>query len=75
MIVPAATVGETFRTTRMSAVAPAATLGFVQETDVVTVHVQPAGADTDENVVFAGMTSVKAAFAAAAGPLLVIVWV
>jgi hypothetical protein len=75
VIVPAATVGATFTTTIMSAIAPTATLGFVQVTEVVTVQVHPGGADTEENVVFVGIGSAKLTVEAAAGPLFVIVCV
>ena len=76
VIVVAATVGATFTTTIMSAAEPAARLlESVQVTEVVVTQVQPAGADTETNVVLAGMASVKLAVAAAAGPLLVTVCV
>src|SRR5260370_18063010 len=52
VIVAAATVGARFTTTMRSADAPAATLGLVQVTQAVTLHVQPAGADTDPELVF-----------------------
>ena len=76
VIVPAATVAGTFTTTIMSAVAPTARLGSVQFTFPVpptagVVQIQPAGADTDWNVVFVGVASVKLTPAAAAGPLFV----
>ena len=45
MIVPAAIVGLTVKTIRMSADAPVATLGFVQVTEVVAMQVHPAGAE------------------------------
>ena len=71
----AVTVGATFTTTMMLADALAARLDAVQVTDVVVVHDHPAGAETEAKVVLAGMPSVKLKFAAAAGPLLVIVCV
>jgi hypothetical protein len=80
VIVPAAIVGATFRTTIMSAAVPDATLGSVQLTVPVAptagaVQVHPTGAETDANVVLVGVTSVKLAVVAAAGPLLVTVCV
>jgi hypothetical protein len=75
VIVATATVGARFTTTMMSADAPAATLGLVQVTEAVTVHVQPAGAETDTKVVFAGIASAKLTVDAAAGPLFVTVCV
>jgi uncharacterized membrane protein len=76
VIVPAAIVGATFTTTAMSAVAPAAReLESVHVTEVVTVQDQPTGADTETNVVFVGIGSVKLAPVAAAGPLFVTVCV
>src|ERR1700684_3243245 len=75
VIVPAATVGATFTTTMMSAEAPAAKFGSVQVTDVVVVQDQPAGAETETNVVLSGIASVKLTAEAFAGPLLVTVWV
>jgi hypothetical protein len=75
VIVPAATVEATFTTITMSADVPAARLGLVQVTEVVVVQVQPAGAETDTNVVFVGIASVKLTVVAAAGPLLVTVCV
>lgn len=55
VIVPAATVVGTFTITIMSADALAAKLESVQITEVVTVQVQPAGAETETKVVFVGM--------------------
>jgi hypothetical protein len=75
VIVATDTVGARFTTTMMSADAPATTLGLVQVTEAVTVHVQPTGAETDTKVVLAGIASVKLTGAAAAGPLLVTVCV
>ena len=46
-IVATETVGARFTTTMMSADAPEARLGSVHVTEVVTVQVQPAGAETD----------------------------
>jgi hypothetical protein len=71
----ATTDGATFTTTRISADAPAARLGSEQVTEVVTVQVQPTGADTEENVVLVGIASVKVAPVAAPGPLFVTVCV
>src|ERR1700716_509471 len=75
VIVPAATVGATFTTTMISAVAPKARLGFVQVTEAVTVHVHPAGGAPATNVGLFGIGSVKLTADAAAGPLLVTVCV
>jgi hypothetical protein len=80
VIVGATTLAATFTTTTMLAVAPTARLGSVQLTVPVeptagAVHVHPAGATTDWNVVFRGVASVKFAFVAANGPLFVTVWV
>jgi hypothetical protein len=75
VIVATDTVGARFTTTMMSADAPAATLGLVQVTAAVTVHVQPTGAETDTKVVLAGTASVKLTGDAAAGPLFVTVCV
>jgi hypothetical protein len=55
VIVPAATVVGTFTATIMSADALAARLGSVQITEVVTVQVQPAGAETERKVVLVGI--------------------
>src|SRR5580704_3733213 len=79
VMVPVAVVG-TFTTTRMSAVAPAARVGSLQVTVPVPptagdVHVHPAGGETDSNVVFVGVASVKTTAEAEAGPLLVTAWV
>jgi sirohydrochlorin ferrochelatase len=81
VIVPIATVEGTFNTTTISAEVDAARLEpsvqlivpVAPTAGVVQVH--PAGASTDWNVVFAGVASVKAAPAAAAGPLFVTVCV
>ena len=67
--------GATFTTTMISAEVFAAMLRSVQVTEVVVVHIQPAGAETETNVVFAGIASVKLADVAAAGPLLATVCV
>ena len=75
VIVPAATVGATLTTIIMSDVAPAATLGLLQVTEAVTAQVHPAGADTEETVVFAGTGSLNITVEAVAGPLFVIVCV
>lgn len=71
----AVTVEGTPSTTIMSADVLAAMLGFVQVIVPVAptagvVQVHPAGAETDWNVVFVGVTCVKVAPVAAAGPLL-----
>src|ERR1700722_4966599 len=73
-------VGGTLTTTIMSASAATARLAAVQFTLPVAptagaVQLHPAGARTDSNVVLAGVPSVKLRPVAAAGPLLVIVWV
>jgi hypothetical protein len=73
VIVPAGTEGATLTTITMAASAPAARLGLVHVTEVVTVHVHPTGADTEEKVVFVGIGSVKLTPEAAAGPLFVMV--
>ena len=80
VIVGATTLAATFTTTTMLALAPTARLGSVQLTVPVeptagAVHVHPAGATTDWNVVFRGVASVKFAFVAATGPLFVTVCV
>jgi hypothetical protein len=80
VMVPAATVVGTFTTTMMSAAVVAARFGVVQFTFPLAptagwVQVQPAGADTDSNVVLTGVASVKLKPVAAAGPLFVIAWV
>jgi hypothetical protein len=69
----------TFTTTRMAADVFAAKLGSVQVTFPVAptagvVHVHPAGAETEANVVLVGTASRKLTDVAAAGPLFVIVW-
>jgi hypothetical protein len=60
----------------MVPLAPAATLGLVQLTGG-EVHVQPgaAPAETDTNVVLAGVASVKVAVVAAIDPAFVTTWV
>src|SRR3984957_18909 len=74
---PWATVDGTFTTKTMFAVAPDARLAESLQVTVPAVptagviHVQPAGASTDWNVVLVGVASVKLAPAAGAGPLLV----
>jgi hypothetical protein len=84
-IVEVAVIGEVvtvearFTTTIMSADADAARLGSVHVTLPVAptagvVHVQPAGADIEAKVVLAGTASRNVTAAAAAGPLLVTVW-
>jgi len=75
VIVATATVEARFTTTMMFADAPATTLGLVQVTEAVTVHVHPAGAESDTKVVLAGIASVKLTVDAAAGPLFVTFWV
>ena len=75
VIVATATVGARFTTTMMFADANAATLGLVQVTEAVTVHVQPTGAESDTKVVLTGIASVKLTVDAAAGPLFVTVCV
>ena len=55
VIVATETLGATFTTTMISAEVPEARFGSVQVTDVVTVQVHPAGAETETNVVFAGI--------------------
>jgi hypothetical protein len=81
VIVPAAVAAGTFTTTIMSATVPDAIAeGSVQLTFPVAptagaVHVQPTGAETDWNVVFVGVASVKLTPVDAAGPLFVIVCV
>ena len=73
-------VDATFTAMIMSAEAPDARLASVQFTFPVAptagvVQVQPAGTDTEANVVFGGVASVKLTAEAAAGPLLVTVCV
>jgi hypothetical protein len=75
VIVAATTDGATLKTRTISAEEPAVRLGSVQVTEVVVVHVHPAGASTEANVVLVGITSEKLTPAAAAGPLFVIVCV
>jgi len=75
VMVAAVTVEATFTTTRIEAEVPDAMLGLVQTTEVVVVQVQPAGAETETNVVLVGIASVKLTEDAAEGPLLVTVWV
>ena len=75
VIVATATVGATFTKMAISTDAPAAIVGFVHVTEAVTVQVHPAGAETETNVVLAGIASAKLRFDAAAGPLLVTVCV
>ena len=65
-------VAGTFTTMMMSTDAPEARVGSVQVTEVVVTQVHPAGAETEANVVLAGIGSVKLTPVAAAGPLLVI---
>ena len=80
VIEAAVTVDGTLTTTRMFADTPDATLGLVHVIVPVAptagvVQVHPAGAETDWNVVFVGVASVKVAPVAVAGPLLVTVCV
>ena len=75
VIVATDTVAARFTTTMMSADAPAATLGLLQVTEAVTVHVHPAGAETDTRVVLVGIASAKLTVDAALGPLFVTVCV
>ena len=75
----AKTVDAVFTTTMMFADALRARLGLVQVTLPVpptagVVQVQPAGAETEANVVLAGTGSRKLTPLAAPGPLLVIDW-
>jgi hypothetical protein len=74
-MVVAATEGATFTTTTMSADVAETMLASVQLTEVVVVQDQPTGADTETNVVLAGIASVKTTFVAVAGPLFVMVCV
>jgi hypothetical protein len=69
------TVAGTATTTMMSAEVFAARVDAVQVTEVVVAQIHPAGAETETNVVLAGIASVKVRFAAAAGPLLLTLWV
>src|SRR5712675_357021 len=71
VMVATTTDGATFTTTMISADAPAARFGSVQVTEAVITQVQPAGAETETNVVLAGIASVKLTVEAAAGPLFV----
>ena len=75
VIVATVTDAATFTTTMMADDVPEAMLGSVQVTEVVVVQVQPTGAETETNVVLVGIGSVKLTPVAAAGPLLVTVWV
>ena len=81
VIVPMGTVEGTPTTTTMSAEVPDGRLAvslqltFPVEPTAGAVHVHPAGASTDWNVVFSGVASVKLTPVDAAGPLFVIVWV
>src|SRR5258708_22363787 len=75
VIVATTTVEATFTTTMMSADAPAARVGSLQVTEAVITQVQPTGAETEANVVLAGIASVKLTAEAEAGPLLVTVCV
>src|SRR5580704_4026348 len=73
----AVTVAGTFTTMMMSDSAATARLAAEQVTVPVAptagaVQVHPAGGETDSNVVFAGVASVKLRPVAVAGPLLVI---
>jgi hypothetical protein len=75
-----ATEGARFTITIMSAELPDGRLAAEQVTLPVpptagVVQVQPAGAETDAKVVFAGVASRKVGAVAAAGPLLVMVCV
>lgn len=74
MIVPLAVPAVTLYTTENVPFAPAATLVLVQLTGG-DVQVQPVGADTETNVVLAGVGSVKVAAVAATDPVLVTAWV
>src|SRR3954447_21244209 len=79
VMVPIATVDGTFNTTTMSAEVPAPRLAVSLQVIVPVpptagvVHVHPAGASTDRNVVLGGVTWVKMTPVAAAGPLFVTV--
>jgi hypothetical protein len=80
VMVAAVTDEATLTATMMSAEALAARLESVQFTVPVAptagvVQDQPTGAETDWNVVLVGIASVKLTDEAAAGPLLVTVWV
>src|SRR5258708_29543842 len=75
VIVATTTVEATFTTTMMSADAPAARVGSLQVTEGVMTQVQPTGAETEANVVLAGIASVKVTAEADAGPLFVTVCV
>jgi hypothetical protein len=75
VIVEAAVLTGTFTVTRMFTEALTARLESVHVTEVVVVQVQPAGADTETNVVPVGIASTKLTVEAAAGPLLVTVCV
>lgn len=80
VMVVAAMVGATFTTTMMFAESPEARLaGPVQVTLPVAptagvVHVKPAGVEMEAKVVLVGTASTKVTPTAAAGPLLVTVW-
>ena len=73
VMVAAVTDDATFKTTMIAADAPGARLGSVHVTEVVVVQVQPAGAETETNVVLAGIAWVNVTPEAATGPLLVTV--
>src|ERR1700685_162666 len=74
VMVEAVTDEARFTETMMSADVPEASEESEQFTDVVVTHVQPLGAETETNVVLAGIASVKVTAEAVAGPLLVMVW-
>lgn len=69
----AVTLVAKFTTTTMFADVAEAMVEAVHVTDVVVVQDQPAGADTETNVVFEGIASVKVGVVAAPGPLFVTV--
>jgi hypothetical protein len=81
VIGPVVTVEGTFNTTTMSAEVPAPRFALLLQVMVPVaptagvVHVHPAGASTDWNVVFAGVAWANETPAAEAGPLLVSVCV
>src|SRR5579871_1039685 len=68
MAVPAATVPLTVTVNVKLAVVPDAMLAMEQVYGEVLVQVQPAGPDSDENVVLAGSVSVRTTVVALAGP-------
>jgi prephenate dehydrogenase len=80
VVLPTAMVGATLTTTTMLADVPAARLAIVQFTVPVApttgvVQAHPTGIETDWNVVFVGVASLKLTVVAAMGPLFVTVCV